>query len=97
MFTDVIDKAFKTNDDTIVFFKLFIIGLFVIGIVFGILAHRVLAWLGLIDILLVPPLVWAIRGIVSAKKENARIFETASKTLRGVKNQAELRQRLQKV
>jgi len=97
MFTDVIDKAVKTNDDTIVFFKLFIIGLFVIGIVFGILAHRVLIWLGVIDIFLVPPLIWAIRGIVSANKENTRIFKTASKTLRGVKNQAELRQRLQKI
>jgi len=97
MFTDVIDKAFKTNDDTIVFLKLFIIGLFVIGIVFGILAHRVLIWLGVIDIFLVPALIWAIRGIVSVNKENTRIFKTASKTLRGAKNQAELRQRLQKI
>jgi len=97
MFTDVIDKAFKTNDDTIVFLKLFIIGLFVIGIVFGILAHRVLIWLGVIDIFLVLPLIWAIRGIVSVNKENTRIFKTASKTLRGAKNQAELRQRLQKI
>lgn len=94
---DVIDKAFRTNDDTIQFFKLLIIGLFIIGIVFGILAHRVLIWLGVIDIFLVLPLIWAIRGLVSVNKENTRIFKTASKTLRGVKNQAELRQRLQKI
>ena len=70
----VIDKAFDNHRSYVLFLQWLIICLVIIGVIFGIIAFYVSELLGLVEVLIVPALIWAIRSYTSANKDNVGLL-----------------------
>lgn len=92
----IIDRAFDTNRGSTRFLKWLIIGLVIVGVLFGILAYYVSGLLGVVEILIAPALIWVIRSYRSVNKDNVRLLSEANKTLDGARSQAEIEDRIRK-
>lgn len=88
------DKAFDTNRGSVDFLKWLIICLTIVGIIMAILAYCISIFVGIIEVLIAPALVWAIRALSSINNNNAQILNGASKILKNARGQSEIEQRI---
>ena len=68
--------------------------LLVAGIAIVLLAIRVNVWLGFIEVVIAPGLVYSIRGVIAADTNNTNILKESSKALKNAHSQIQLRRRL---
>ncbi len=93
---NVIDRAFNTQRRSIRFLQGLIIGLLIIGIIFGILAYYTSMLLGFVEILIAPALIWSIRSYRAVNKDNVGLLNGANRTLMGARSQTEIEHRIRK-
>ena len=92
----IVDRAFDTNDGSIRFFRRLIIGLLMAGIVLGVAGSYLSRLIWLVEVLIVPTLIWAIKGYQSVNSDNIDVLHGANETLRGARNQEEIERRIKK-
>lgn len=68
--------------------------LLVAGIAIVLLAIRVNVWLGFIEVVIGPGLVYSIRGVIAADMNNTNILKESSTALKNARTQIQLRWRL---
>jgi len=90
----IVDRAFNINQRSVTFLQRLIIDLVIAGIVFGVLACYVSNLLGLVEALIAPALIWAIRSYRSVNRDNIGLLNGVNKTLSGARKQAEIEHRI---
>ncbi len=91
----VVRETIKGNKYTRIFFMVLAGICIIVGIVVGFLAAHVQIWLGVVELVIAPGLVYSIRGIVAADKNNVTILRESSKVFYAAQSQIQLRRRLQ--
>lgn len=90
----IIDRAFDTNQRSAHFLKWLIIGLVIVGVLFGILVRYISILLGFVEVLIAPALIWAIRSYRAVNKDNVGLLKEANRTLSGARSQVEIEHRI---
>ena len=91
-----VDRAFNTNENSITFLRRLIIGLVIVGIIFGIAGCYISRLVWLVEALIVPTLVRAICSHQSINKNNVGLLNGANETLKGARRQKEIEHRIKK-
>lgn len=89
-----IRTVLKANRSARIFFMVFASILLVAGIAIVLLAIRVNVWLGFIEVVIGPGLVYSIRGVTEADRNNTNILKESSKAMQNALTQIQLRRRL---
>ena len=81
----IINRAFNTNEKAINFFRILIASLIVVGIILGVVGcyFSKLTWL--VEVLIVPTLIWVIRGYRATINDNIGLLQGANNTLSGAR------------
>ena len=92
----IIDWSFNNQQRSIRFWQGLIIGLLIIGIIFGILAYYMSMLFGFVEVLIAPALIWSIRSYRAVNKDNVGLLNGANRTLMGARSQAKAEHRMRK-
>ena len=93
---NIVDRAFNINEKSINLLGRLIIGLIVVGIVFGIVGFYISRLIWLVEVLIVPTLLRAITTYRSINKDNVDLLNGANKTLSGARRQAQIEHRIKR-
>lgn len=91
---NVIDRAFGTNRCSARFFQHLILGLCGVGVLLGLLAYFVSIYISVLEILIVSPLIWAIKGLSSINRDNINLLDGANRVLKGAQGQKQIEHRI---
>ena len=89
-----IRTACEANRNTRIFCMVFACILLVAGIAIVLLAIYVNVWLGFIEFVIAPGLVYSIRGVIAADTNNTNILKESTEALKNARSQIQLRRRL---
>lgn len=92
----IVDRAFKNIEGSVHFFKWLIISLLMAGIVLGVAGGYLSRLIWLVEVLIAPTLIWAIKGYQSTNRDSIGLLHGVNETLRGARNQEEIENRIKR-
>lgn len=92
----IVDRAFKKSEDYIHFFKWLIIGLLMAGIILGVAGGYLSRLIWLVEILIAPSLILALKGYQTANRDSIGLLHGVNEILKGARGQEEIEHRIKR-